>query len=104
VDGELQQPEVVVQPEAAAFIRDNGGRVFVWADASGLEHVRFHRPAGAIAWNEIHADGVMLLVDPSIMRPKVWTIVFRRFPYRRIEVLYDARSSDWVDVVAGEIP
>ncbi|HLY86450.1 MAG TPA: hypothetical protein VKO84_08070 [Gaiellaceae bacterium] len=35
---------VVTDPEAVSFIADRGGRLYVYADASGLEHVKTEAP------------------------------------------------------------
>jgi hypothetical protein len=99
VDDESVQPRVVVQPEAAAFIHANGGRVFVWADHSGMKHVRLRPPTDPIVWDETRVEGIDLLVDSSIAQPKVWALVLRRFPRQHVEALWDPRPGGWIESV-----
>jgi type IV secretory pathway protease TraF len=52
---------VVAEPEAVSFIAQRGGRLYVYADASGLKHVKTEPPDdSAIRFKQIEADGFLL--------------------------------------------
>jgi hypothetical protein len=53
--------------DAIDFIRDHGGRLFVWVDAAGLKHVRPHPPAGVVEFVQVPCTAFELNVDASIV-------------------------------------
>jgi hypothetical protein len=73
------------------FIRKMGGRVFLWTDSAGVKRVRLHPPHEVIVWSRLRIDEVELMVDPSIAKPNKWVVVLRRFPRRRVDVLWDGQ-------------
>jgi hypothetical protein len=73
-----------------AFIVEHGGRVYVWADASGLKHVATEAPeAHPASFDRITANGFALYVATDMMRPKTWNVELRHVPRRHIDVLWD---------------
>jgi hypothetical protein len=56
---------VVADPEAVSFIAEHGGRLYVYADAGDLKHVKTTRPDDeSQEFEEIEANGFLLYVDP----------------------------------------
>ena len=77
-------------PRAVEFIRDHGGRLFVWAGDAGIEH-ETTRPRAGVAFDELQADGFTLYVDRSIEMPHGWRLVFHRFPTPHVRALWNER-------------
>jgi len=59
---------VVADPEAVSFIAEHGGRLYVYADAAGLKHVKTEPPREAsIRFEQIEADGFLMYVEEDIV-------------------------------------
>ena len=92
---------------AAEYIREHGGRLFIWVSDAGLEHETI-RPKEGINFIELRGDGFSLHVDPAIEMPARWSLVFHRFPRPHVRALWNggawspngARMPQW----EGESP
>jgi hypothetical protein len=81
---------VEAEPEAVAFVVEHGRRLYVWADGSGLKHVRTTPPDdSATSFEEVSAKGFRLFVATDIQKPKTWNVVFHHLPHRHVDVLWD---------------
>jgi len=84
---------IVADPQAVSFIADNGGRLYVYADASDLKHVKTAPPAdAAIRFKQIEADGFTLYVEDDMVEPQTWTVVFHHLPWPHVDVLWEGRQ------------
>jgi hypothetical protein len=81
---------VVADPKAVSFIAAHGGRLYIYADAAGLKHVKTEPPHDAsIRFEEVEAEGFLMYVETDIVRPRVWNVKFHHLPYHHIDVLWD---------------
>jgi hypothetical protein len=81
---------VIADPEAVAFIAENGGRTYVYADAADLKHVKTEPPRDtSITFKQIEADGFLLYVEDDIQEPHTWNVKFRHLPHHHVDVLWD---------------
>lgn len=93
---EVENIEVRAAPKAVRYIQDRGGRLYVWADSSSLEHVRTEPPNQPVEFIDHQCDGFTLSVDRSIAPPtQCWTIVYHAFPFRRLDAIRDATRVRW---------
>jgi hypothetical protein len=84
---------VVADPEAVSFIAERGGRLYVYADAGGLKHVKTAAPDDpSITFTEVQADGFVMCVEEDIVQPDIWEVRFRRFPFHHVDVLWDGHQ------------
>jgi hypothetical protein len=91
IDEDHMQPEIVATPAAAAFVRERGGRLFVWLDEAGLKCVSTDPPEVERQFRPVYASGLgfSLYEDEQIGEPATWKIVFRRFPHRHADALWN---------------
>lgn len=75
---------VTATKEAAAFIREHGGRLYVWADNSGLEHTGTSPPAGLTFIQLETPDGIEFFQHDGIETPDLWTLGLHHFPRRHV--------------------
>lgn len=80
--------EVEVGPGVVEFVREHGGRLFVWLSESGVEH-ETARPKSGVEFIEVPGDGFTLCVDRSIDAPERWRLVFHRFPRPHVRALWN---------------
>ncbi len=81
---------VVADREAVSFIAEHGGRLYVYADAAGLKHVKTNPPDDfSLKFEEIEADGFLMFVEADIVHPEVWDVKFHHLPYHHVDVLWD---------------
>src|SRR5579884_3425132 len=86
----VDQVDVKASPNAVEFIEEHGGRLYVWADDSGLEHVRTEPPDHPVDFAERSCGGFDLYVDRTIAAPqRQWTIVYHHFPFQHVEAIRD---------------
>jgi hypothetical protein len=84
---------VVANPEAVSFIAEHGGRLYVYADAAGLKHVKTEAPNDpSIRFDQIEADGFVMYVEADIQRPETWNVKFHHVPYHHVDVLWDGHQ------------
>jgi hypothetical protein len=85
---------VVASPEAVAFVRERGGRLYMWPHSTGC--------CGPVLWLEsslepradrefrrVPADGFELYVPAGMREPEELEIALRRFPRRHVEGYWD---------------
>jgi hypothetical protein len=83
----------VADPEAVSFIAERGGRLYVYADAGGLKHVKTHPPDDmSITFTEVQADGFLLFVADDIEQPSTWNVKLRHLPFHHVDVLWDGHQ------------
>lgn len=93
--------DVVADTEAVAFIAERGGRLYVYADASGLKHVKTVPPSDpSIRFERIEAYGFEMYVEDDLRRPETWTVKLRRLPYHHIDVLWDGHQPGFASDIA----
>jgi hypothetical protein len=81
---------VVADPEAVSFIATHGGRLYVYADASGRKHVETKAPENlSLRFESVKADGFLMHVQVGIEHPDAWRVKLRQVPHHRLEVLWD---------------
>ncbi len=79
-----------VSPDAAQFIRQRGGRLFIWVDHAGLLHKSFQAPENQRnEWTESLAHGIHVSVAASAGEAHFWRVAFRRFPWKQLNVTSD---------------
>jgi hypothetical protein len=84
---------VVADAEAVSYIAARGGRLYLYADASGLKHVKTQPPSDpAIHFKQIAAVSFLFYVDDDIEEPAIWDVKFRRLPYPHVDVLWDGHQ------------
>jgi hypothetical protein len=83
-----EPPRVDASESAVAFVRNHGGRVYVWLDASGLSHTTMAPPEHPVDFVRLDAAGFELYQDVSIETPRFWTVVHRRLLHR-VSVLWE---------------
>jgi hypothetical protein len=84
---------VVADPEAVAFIAEHGGRLYVYADAAGLKHVKTETPDDpSIQFEQVPADGFAMFVETDIVQPETWNVKFHHLPYHHVDVLWDGHQ------------
>jgi hypothetical protein len=86
----MSEMKIDADPQAVRFIRDHGGRLFVWASDAGIEH-ETTKPHNGVAFDEVQGDGFTLCVDQSIEMPHGWRLVFHRFPTPHVRALWNER-------------
>ncbi len=84
---------VQVHPDAAEFIHERGGRVYVWVDDDGLDHVRTEPPARGGDWTRYRDAGVEVSIDESAGAATTWTIMLRHLPWTRLDIASDLTMS-----------
>ena len=84
----MKTTAVETYPGAADFIREHGGRLFIWVSDAGLEH-ETTKPKQGIDFIELRGDGFSLNVDPAIEMPAKWSLVFHRFPRPHVRALWN---------------
>ncbi len=99
--------KVETDAEAEDFIREHGGRLFVWVSDAGIEH-ETTKPKEGIDFAELRGDGFSLFVDPAIEMPARWSLVFHRFPRPHVRALWNggaySPSLPWISRWEGESP
>lgn len=92
---------------AEDYIREHGGRLFVWVGDAGLEH-ETTKPKEGIDFIELRGDGFSLYVDPAIEMPARWSLVFHRFPRPHVRALWNggawSAALPWLSPWEGEGP
>lgn len=84
------QLPVQATADAASYIRENGGCLYVWADDDGLEHARVRPPNHHVDFDTVNCEGFQFKVDRTIAPPsKTWNIVFHRLPFHHVEAIRD---------------
>ena len=89
--------KVEASTDAVKFIRDNGGRLFVWADDDGLKHVKLQAPDHPVDFKQIACDSFDFNVAVDIAHASFWEIVLHHFPHRYVDALWDG----WAPAVGG---
>jgi hypothetical protein len=82
---------IQVGPRVADFVRERGGRLFVWLGESGIEH-ETTQPNPGIDFVEIPGESFTLFVDRSIEQPDTWRLVFHRFPIPHVRALWNGTA------------
>ena len=90
--------EVHVSPEAATFVRERGGALYLWTDdvGSAFEHdrVEFEPPEGMevdLVWSDLFE----LYVERDFPLPDTVRISFRRWPRRRLRIWWGDALWTW---------
>jgi hypothetical protein len=85
---------VVASPEAVAFVRERGGRLFMWPrsarycrSVTWLESST--EPRGDREFHRVPTDGFELYLPVHMREPEELEIALRRFPRRHIEGYWD---------------
>jgi hypothetical protein len=98
----MGQPKIEADEAAAQFIRDHGGRFFVWVSSAGIEH-EAAKPPKDIEFEEHDAEGFTLCVDREIEAANEWRLVYHRIPRPHVRALWNggafspsgARTPSW---------
>jgi len=76
--------------EADRFIRERGGRLYVWLQPFGRAWSRLSvgtkPPTGEPDLQTVHAGGFELLLDSALERPNLVEVSLRRRPWKRLRV------------------
>ena len=85
---------VVASEEAVAFVRERGGRLFLWPQSTGYccPGWRLHtstEPDPAREFHRVPADGFELYLPVHMREPKELELEVRRFPRRHVEGYWD---------------
>ena len=86
--------QVHVRPDAAEFIGEHGGQVYIWADTSGLSHVRTDPPHDERNWARYEVERVCVNLDSdSVGEVRTWTILLHHLPFKRLDFVTDLSFS-----------
>ena len=76
--------------EADRFVRERGGRVYVWLQpvGEGFATVKAATKAPRVVaeFDVVHAGGFEFLLDRALERPKSVDVSIRRWPWKRVRV------------------
>ena len=100
----VNQPESVavelqVSQDAAGYIRERGGRLYLWQEAVGKawasDHMGFDDPRHGVAFSPVWTDGgVALMLAEDLDAPRSVFVRLRRVP-RGLHVEWDGRTWGW---------
>lgn len=85
---------VVASAEAVAFVRERGGRLFMWPQSarccpSVLWLESSTEPRDDRVFHRVPADGFELYLPMKMQEPEELEIAVRRFPHRHVEGYWD---------------
>jgi hypothetical protein len=78
--------DIEIEEEAAEFIREHGGNLYIWVEASGLLQTRMSQPDHDETWTGKTDHGVVVEVGASASEAERWRIVLHRLPRRHLSV------------------
>ena len=85
---------VTVRPDAANFIRSEGGAVYILGRIERLTHIRTDPPDHAtLVWTHVESEGVKVNIDASVDEVRVWTILLHHLPWKRLDFATDLSFS-----------
>ena len=61
----MSNVHVEVSPDAAEFVRDRGGALYIWVDDAGLGHDSMEAPSTPSNWTRSKVGGVEVSNDAS---------------------------------------
>jgi hypothetical protein len=85
----VSEPKIEADEAAAQFIRDHGGRFFIWASSAGIEHQAMQPPKPGLEFEQYAAQGFTLFVDRTIEQANAWRLVYHRFPRPHVRALWN---------------
>jgi hypothetical protein len=90
--------EVGVTPEAADYISQRGGRIYLWQGTVGAawaaDHMSFDDPGDGITFTPVWVAGVAVMLADDLDRPKSLRVRIDRFPHR-LHVEWDGVRWGW---------
>jgi hypothetical protein len=81
--------QVQVSRDAAGYINEHGGQLFIWVDDHGLLHWRLEPPTGANSWSRFGGQGITIYVDESALGVSYWRVVLDHLPWKRLHAYSD---------------
>jgi hypothetical protein len=101
-------PDFHIEDDAARFIAENGGRVYIWLEAfgAGFDTIKTSLDDPALANTTFLCyqpdEGVEVYVDDSIFPPAPeWVLSYHRFPRRHISADFDHKQDSGVHIEGG---
>jgi hypothetical protein len=85
----VEQPEIEVDEAASRFIRNHGGRFYVWLSGAGIEHEAAQPPGGGIDFVEYKTGDLTLCVDRGVEAAHKWRLVYHRLPRPHVRALWN---------------
>ena len=86
----MARVRVVASYDAGGFVRERGGRLYVWLKGVnrdwGRLKVSTSAPQEDVEWDRIDAGGFELLLDPELPIAETIHVALRRWPWRRLRV------------------
>jgi hypothetical protein len=86
----MVRARVFASHEAGVFVRERGGRLYVWLKtvnrAWGRLKVSTSAPQKNADWDRIDAGGFELLVDAELPSAETIHVELRRWPWKRLRV------------------
>jgi hypothetical protein len=76
--------DVRVDPSAAEFALQRGGKIYIWVGDSGFLHVATTAPDDSMEWQPEAVAGVTVLIASSATGVEYWKVELGRFPRRRL--------------------
>jgi hypothetical protein len=97
--------ELEVSPDAAGYIGERGGRLYLWQERVGhawaTDHMSFDDPRLGVAFNPVWVDGgVALMLAEDLEPPRSVLVRLRRIP-RGLQVEWDGKTWGWRGDAAG---
>lgn len=87
----VRRLDVLADPKAASLIQAHGGRLYVYADASGPKHVQTEAPNDpSIRLTPIDADGFLMYVQDGIKHPATWSVTVSHIPHQHLDVVWES--------------
>src|SRR5579885_3529101 len=79
--GNDEAVSVEVTPDAAAFIRQKGGRLYIWVDDAGLLQKATAHPPTSEQWHGESLGDIEVFVGASASEASQWRVRLRRMPW-----------------------
>ena len=75
--------------KAREFIRDHGGKIYVWSDDASIDHASTKQPDSQTEFVSFEADGFTFCQDATIESPDWWKVEFHHLPHAHVTATWD---------------
>lgn len=85
-EGDERAVSVDVAPDAAWFLREKGGILYVWVSGAGLLEAKTVAPSHSERWGWHNVNGVRVAIGDSASQATAWTIELRHVPWKHLDI------------------
>lgn len=78
---------IEIAPDAAEYLREKGGFLYLWVSKAGLLDAKTTAPAHSERWSWHKVDGVRVAIGESASEPTAWTVLLRHIPWKHLDVM-----------------